>query len=261
MKRILVLATLTLGVFALTPMTAHANQGHKPDPCPGEHVQVYNDAHGNNYPEVGGHFVCGPISGPAGTPGENGTDGANCYDYAIQSEGLPNGNVEPIQGGGVAEGNDAGGTPNADPRSLVEQYCVGAAGAPGVQGEPGAAGVGVAGPAGSSGDTAQLHALITELNNRLFILENTDVDYSWVTCALFGDWSFAPPTQLAHLDGDNDGTACEAESTEVLGEQIDQPAAPTGELPHTGSNTTWTLLFLGAALFATGSVLRYAFKR
>lgn len=107
-----------------------------------------------------------------------------------------------------------------------EQGPVGDTGPAGQDGTPGLNGAdGFDGTDGVDGADAD-ESILTELNNRLFILEHAVPD------------------------------------TEVAGEVVEQPVdAPTGELPRTGSNGTWTLLIIAAGLFAGGSVLRFAVKR
>lgn len=148
-RKLIAAAALAFPFSILAVGPAAATQNHE-DPCPGQHVQVYNE---NSFVEIP-HFVCasdlrGPKGetgeqGPKGEPGKDGKDGANGETGPV---GLA-GDVGPTGADGAAgpagqegaQGNP--GTPGLD----------GATGAAGPAGDAGAAGPrGEAGPAGDSG--------------------------------------------------------------------------------------------------------------
>lgn len=200
-RRFLITAGIAVGLLGgfATPASATFNHPRFPDPCPGLHVQVYNDAGHHNYPEVGGHFVCGPIQGEPGPAGADGADGKN----GIAGEQGP--------AGPKGDKGDAGETGPVGPKGPEGQN-----GPAGPQGPSGDAGpTGQDGAPGLNGVDAD-PSILTELNNRLFILEHT-----------------GPDVEIAD------------EPTPV--------ATPTGELPRTGAGTT--LVWLSLALVATGALL------
>lgn len=185
MNRLITSAALAAALVVGTAGTAFATP--KEDPCPGEHVAVYNQ--GNN---INHHFICGPIkgeTGDTGATGQTGAQGATGETGAVGPEG-------------------AAGAPGADGKDGQD----GKSGVDGVDGEDGAAGTGgddgTDGLNGSNGkdadasELANLRAVVTELNNRLFLLENT-----------------TPVATVDHVD-----------------------PKPVGELPKTGSNTPLILL-------------------
>lgn len=89
-RKILTTGLMSAGMIAVMAVPAFANHDtpHFPDPCPGNHVQVYNDAGDHNFPEVGGQFVCGPLKGDKGDTGETGATGpkGDTGEQGIQGE-------------------------------------------------------------------------------------------------------------------------------------------------------------------------------
>ncbi len=68
-KRVLVIGLATFPVMGVGISSAFATD--HPDPCPSQHVPVYNN--GNNLNQ---HYICGPVKGEKGDPGEPGKDGS-----------------------------------------------------------------------------------------------------------------------------------------------------------------------------------------
>lgn len=127
---------LPFTILAIGP--ASATQNHE-DPCPGQHVTVYNE----NSNVVLPHFVCaGDLQGPKGDKGEQGPKGEPGKDG---KDGAP---------GATGPAGDAGAPGVAGPQGPVGPAGAdGLAGASGPAGPKGDAGApGVAGPAGSTGD-------------------------------------------------------------------------------------------------------------
>lgn len=152
--------------------------------------------------------------GPQGPPGEDGTDGADGEDGEDGADG-PAGPQGPAGENGTSGGDGSDGIDGTDGED--------GSGADGIDGVDGVDGVdGLDGVDGEDVDPAtvdELYALITELNNRLFILE--------------------------HTDGDSVTTTTTA------------PAAPVdGALPKTGSGLAW-MAGLGLLVLAVGLSLRF----
>lgn len=230
MRKILLtaVAAAALSPSFAAPAFATNDTPTYPDPCPGMHVQVYNDAGGSNYPPVGGHghnndqgghFVCGPVKGDKGDTGATGPQGPAGPTGAPGAPGAP----------GVA-----GPAGSAGPQGEAGEQ--GEAGVAGPQGEAGPAGpVGPAGAAGLAGlngidaqnDVAELQKLVTELNNRLFLIEHAP------------DHLDLPPTTSTTT------------GKRVAGDQ----------LAHTGSNGTLALILGGILFLGLGAGLRFATRR
>lgn len=231
--RKLILALVATAAVIVPASAAQATPKYQ-DPCPGKHVQVYNDAGGNNYPPVGGHghnndqgghFVCGPIKGDTGATGPQGPVG-------------PTGPQGEAGAPGAAGSNGTNGVDGKDGTSGAEGAS-GLNGKDGVDGKDGASGVhgsdgdtivgpqGAQGPAGAPADAseiANLRSVVTELNNRLFILEHTVPAET------------LPPTTTT----------------------TQKPV--TGELPKTGSNTPFVLA-AAFIMLAAGTAFRLLARR
>lgn len=228
-KILLLAGTVVLG----TAGTASATQNHV-DPCPGLHVQVYNAESFVLLP----HFVCGPIkgdTGPAGPKGDKGDTGATGETGSQGPQGSPGENGSAGQDGkdGIDGANGSDGLNGTDGKdgSNGQNGASGNDGAAGAAGSNGA--VGGTGAAGTPADQSQidnLRAVVTELNNRLFLLEHAvpapDVDVT------------LPPT------------------TTTTGSS----PATGGTLPHTGSTGTLYLLLAGGAFLGLGVCLRRALR-
>lgn len=136
--RVGVLAAVITAAPIVSMATAAATHA---DPCPGKHVQVYNESSNT---EVA-HFVCGPITGKDGKDGTNGKDGAT---GPAGSPGTP-GATGPVGPQGPAGTNGEPGANGADGATgpAGASGPAGAAGADGSDGEAGATG-----PVGPKGD-------------------------------------------------------------------------------------------------------------
>ena len=109
LTKLLSVAGITGGVILAAAAPAFAHNDNHPDPCPGQHVSIYDSSN----QAVEGQFICGPmqgLAGPAGPQGPKGDTGAT-GPAGINGVGLPGPQGLP-------------GTP-------------GVAGAPGPQGNPG----------------------------------------------------------------------------------------------------------------------------
>lgn len=225
---------------------------------------------GGNFDTVGDSgFDGGSCVGLQGPAGQNGTDGVDGQDGTDGVDGIDGQDgvdgVDGIDGTDGVDGQDGvdgidgtNGTDGVDGADGMDGApgLAGLDGSNGVDGAPGADGAngidgqngldgatGPEGPAGPQGESGK----------------DAVADYSFLTCDMLGGKDFAPPVELAHLDGDNDGIACESDTADdPVAEPAPEGVTPISELPHTGSNSTWTLLVAAAGLFAAGSILRYA---
>ncbi len=258
MKRIIITlaAASTLLVGSATGASATGGNPHV-DPCPGQHVQVWSEVGNSGRGQATNHFVCGPIQGepgPAGPQGPAGPAGPQGEKGDTGEQG-PQGETGPI--GPEGPKGDKGDTGEKGDRGFRgfrgKTGLPGLAGPTGPAGEVGPAGpegpTGPAGPAGKDGasgsdgasgrdgvdgrngtdgmsadqsEIANLRAVVTELNNRLFILEHTDAPVA----------------------------APEAPATPVV----------TGELPRTG-NSTAAVLGIAGSLFFLGAAFRFLARR
>lgn len=218
----------------ITAVAGHLDHGDLLGPCPPAGPQGPEGPQGPSGPEgpqgpQGEKGDRGP-RGPRGYPGSNGptpvaicTADGGIYFVAEEPEELPEGsfypNAEyPCYGPTGPAGKDG---VDGQPGAVGPQGPEGPAGPAGPQGPGGAGGLaGQDGASGLNGDDAD-NSLVTELNNRLFILEHAEPD------------------------------------TQVAGETVtkpEAPAAPISELPKTGSGTT-PLVFLSLVLVAAGGLL------
>lgn len=220
-KTVLIAGAIVLGTAG--PAFATHDTPHFPDPCPGLHVQVYNDAGDHNFPEVGGHFICGPVKGDKGDTGETGPAG-------------PAG-----EKGDKGDTGDTGAT--GETGSTGPQGDVGPAGPAGDTGPSGADGVdgkdGATGPAGLNGvDGAQGEKGDTGLtgNPGYSVCPDGSVVGMGVIPNCASIITDLPPTSTT----------------------VPQTPATTGTLPHTGSNATLFLAGAGLLLLLLGGALRFA---
>ena len=194
--------------IAVSALSGHFTNVNPDNPAPGHELDLYFGTNLSNDEEDS----CSGAQGPAGKDGKDGKDGKNginCYDGLD----ILNPSVEDCRGKDGVDGTD--GKDGVDGKD--------GNGVPGPQGPAGP--VGPAGKDGASVDTSrieQLERIVTELNNRLFILEH----------------------------------AAPAEAPVAA---TPEAAQPHGELPHTGS-TTMPILFIGGMLTLLGFALRRAVR-
>ena len=221
MNRFLKIAALSATLVVGTAGAAFATKA--PDPCPDQHVAIYAES---NKP-VEGQFICGPVKGDKGDTGDTGATGPQGPVGATGATGEqgPAGDTGP-SGPAGADGKDGATGPAGQDGVNGQDGKNGNDGATGPAGVDGAVGAtGAAGTPADSTEIANLRAVVTELNNRLFILEHAAPADTTTTTAP------AAPAQA--------------------------PAAP-GTLPHTGSNATLYLLGAGIMCLLIGGALRFA---
>lgn len=142
-KKFVAASLLAAPVLAVAaPGTAWAT--NKPDPCPGQHVQVYNK---NSNTEVA-HYVCGPITGATGATGATGPKGDT---GATGPKGESGSAGAPGPVGNTGATGPSGDTGPAGPAGPMGP--TGAAGTNGETGATGATGATGTGEAGPKGDT------------------------------------------------------------------------------------------------------------
>jgi LPXTG-motif cell wall-anchored protein len=203
---------------------------------------VYNDAGDHNFPLVGGHFICGPTQGEkgdTGAPGADGHDGApgadghdgapgadgvNCYDNLKSDEDVQLTADDCIGATGPAGADGSDGSNGSDGTN-GSSGLNGTDGVAGLNGTNGSAGVDVT----SQSDVDNLRSVVTELNNRLFVLEHA----------------------VPAAPGDTATTTTTTQSEPL----------PGGDLPHTGAGETFALLGAGAGLIGLGLGFRSLRRR
>lgn len=245
--------TWAVGAIALvSPIamaaSASATQNHT-DPCPGQHVQVYNE---NSFVEIA-HFVCG-APGTKGDPGKDGVDGKDGKDGAAGPKGDV-GATGPTGSNGVGTPGLQGPAGPAGP--------AGEAGLPGSPGADGKAGVdgsaGVAGPTGPRGaDGSFTRVSITSeeatkeqcpTGGRAFyaIVIEGDIEDLGVVC----NGQATSSTGVRGLPGKDgkDGVS----KTVYIVQKPDGTKEVVDALPHTGSDShTLLLAIAGAVAVAAG---------
>lgn len=132
------------------------------DPCPGQHIPVYNNGNQPN-----GMYICSTVKGEKGDPGEDGKRGPQGdpgKDGVDGAPGLPGANgLDGAQGPQGEKGDTGEQGPQGEPGADGEQGLPGLPGVNGLDGEQGPAGPagadgvdGLRGPAGEDGVVGEI---------------------------------------------------------------------------------------------------------
>lgn len=285
MTKILKASVISAVMFGAPLATAAAASATHTDPCPGQHIQVYNESSNT---EVA-HFVCGT----AGKDGKDGADGAKGATGPAGPKGEkgdagatgPAGSVGATGSAGVAgpagSKGETGATGNAGAPGMPGAPGLiglpGATGAPGVDGKDGAKGdkgdVGAPGAPGDKGDKGD-----TGAPGMTPVIESADAKGDCpaggvvITSKSSKDaegalWTTIICNGVNGTNGSNgkNGAAGKNGTTTIITKDANGNTVSTiGNLPSTGadSNTEWMLGGIAAIALATGAgVLLWAGKR
>lgn len=267
-KRSIAAALLAAPVLAVVAPSA-AMATNKPDPCPGQHIQVYNE---NSNTKVA-HYVCGPLAGKDGKDGKDGATGPKGDTGAQGATGAtgPAGPAGPIgpqgpQGETGAAGSDgatgpagpAGATGAVGPQGETgPSGPAGATGAAGGDGSPGA--TGPVGPAGADGKSAFINAQPLRNNaSELYCDGNGGVVFAYGL--LHSDTPLKHTVLCNGADGAPGevgpagpaGLAGKAGKTTIV--HTDGTTEEVDGLPATGgSDNAWLLGLVGVGILSAGA--------
>lgn len=201
-----------------------ASATNKPDPCPGQHNQVYSENSNVKLP----HFTCGGGVGPAGPQGPAGKDGSDGKDSTVPGPRGPAGeDGESIVGPAGPKGDAGADSTVPGPIGETGPQGLPGLGIPGLPGEPG-----VAGPQGPSGES-----IVGPQGER-------------------GEKGDATSSTGARGPAGKDGV------TKTVVVEAGGSVTEVGSLPATGSDDTALWLgAIGGALLVSGGVAMFATRK